>query len=443
MNDRHYIYYSDTKKKNIRKKKNKRNFIYLIIFILSFICVSILLVIIFSDNSNNIQSIDMVEKKITLEEPREISSITIGATGDILIHMPVLDAFWSEEGYDFTPAFSYIKEYYEKPDLMIANLEVPLVDPNDGYNYSSNPFASPDSIAIALKNAGVDLCLTANNHSYDMGNYGLIRTQNILNQLGIDYIGTRYNWENSYVMVKTINEIKIGMTCFTYDTSAETNGRKSLNYNILEENDSSLVNSFNYSNLELFYNEAELQIKEMEDLNCDIKIFFLHWGEEYMDEPNHYQVEIAQKLCELGVDILIGGHPHVIQRFDTLNSSSGHQLLCLYSMGNALSNQRREYMNEDFYRGYTEDGLIIYLTIRKFNNGKTKIGCIEILPTWVEKRDSYRIIPLDYTKEPNDWKTFNTDSAIESYNRTISRLGDNYILYRLEHHEEEIPLVLP
>ena len=115
-----------------------------------------------------------------------------------------------------------------------------------------------------------------------------------------------------------------------------------------------LFNSFSYSDLEAFYNDAAEQIRMMESMGCDVKIFYFHWREEYMDEPDEDQVAIAQQLCDMGVGIIIGGHPHVIQKYDTLENANGHHTICLYSMGNELSNQRKELMNEDYYRGYIQ-----------------------------------------------------------------------------------------
>ena len=367
------------------------------------------------------------ENRLLPEQPKVISSATIGSTGDILIHIPVLDAFRTEYGYDFTDAFMYIAPYYQDVDLMVANLEVPLVDPADGYDYSSNPFASPDAIAEALKDAGVDICLTANNHSYDMGHYGLIRTQKVLDRLGLEHIGTRQSEEEPFVLVKDVNGIRLGMTCYTYDTGDYSNDLKSLNFNLLEEEDAPLVNSFNYSNLEDFYENAAEQIRTLDQMGCEVKIFYLHWGEEYMDEPDADQEAIAQALCEMGVDIIIGGHPHVIQKLDILESRSGHKTICLYSMGNELSNQRKELMDEDDYRGYTEDGILFTVTIEKFNNGKVKIRNVNILPTWVQKGESYRIIPLDDSIASEEWPTFDEEAAVASYNRTMGRLGETYI----------------
>lgn len=375
-------------------------------------------------------------------EPEVISQITVGSTGDILIHPMVLNAFDTGDGHNFTGAFTSIAPYYSDLDLMVANLEVPLVDPADGYAYSANPFASPDAVAEALKWAGVDVCLTANNHTYDMGSYGMHRTQDVLSSLGLEYTGTKQSPSDSYILAKEVGGVKLGMICYTYETGGGDWYSKSLNYIPISDDDTEMVNTFNYNDLDTFYADAEKQLKEMEAAGCDLSIFYLHWGEEYQDEPNDLQTEIARHLCDLGVDVIVGGHPHVVQKFDVLKSANGHEMLCLYSMGNELSNQRREYMNEDDYRGYTEDGVVFILTIDKYNTGETKISAIDVLPTWVEREDSFEIIPLDYKTDVASWPGYDTALQVESYNRTIGRLGDAYIAFRKDHGQPDIPLEL-
>ena len=374
------------------------------------------------------------DETTTIGEPEIISSITVGSTGDILIHPSVLAAFDYGDHHDFNGAFTYVAPYYSKLDLMVVNLEVPLVDPDDGYEYSSNPFGSPDAVAEALKNAGADVCLTANNHTYDMGSYGLHRTQRVLKEYGLDYTGTRQDESDSFILVEDVKGIKLGMICYTYET-----GGKSLNYIPIDYEDEEMVNTFDYENLDAFYSDARRQLAQMDELGCDLKIFYLHWGEEYEDYPRDYQTEIAQALCDMGVDVIIGGHPHVVQMFDVLKSDNGHQMLCLYSMGNELSNQRRDIMNEDDYRGYTEDGIIFILNIDKYNTGDVIISGIDAIPTWVQRDDSFEIIPLDPNKDPAEWANDEYYYGVESYNRTMGRLGDAFFDFRAEHGQADIP----
>jgi len=320
------------------------------------------------------------------DAPKVAATASIGATGDILLHLPILNAHETYDGYDFSPCFSNVSRVYDQVDYMIANLEVTLGGTESG-EYTSYPaFNSPDEIVPALKNAGVDMCLTANNHSNDTGYYGMMRTLDVLDDYGIDHLGSREETDESYIFVKDINGIRLGMVCYTYDTREYTEGEKSLNFNYLSDEAVQKICTFNYEYLDEFYDELAQQLYYMDMLNVDSKIVFMHWGTEYQDYPNDYQqTDIAQRLCDMGVDVIIGGHPHVIQEFETLTGANGHETVCLYSMGNELSNQRTDLMiDEDGGRGYTEDGLVIQVTFEKFNNGNTKIGAVNIVPTWVQ-----------------------------------------------------------
>ena len=363
--------------------------------------------------------------------PEVIEEVTVAATGDILLHAPILNTV-AYNGYDFSGIFSEISEYYSEADLMIANLEVPLG--GEEYGYSSYPtFNSPDTIAYNLKNAGVDMCLTANNHANDMGYSGMMRTLDVLDEAGLEHLGTRKSEDENYLVAKNINGVKLGMICYTYDTREYTDWQKSLNGITMSDDGAARVNSFSYSALDEFYADAQEQIDHMDMLGVDVKIFFMHWGNEYQDYPCADQENIAQQLCEMGVDVIIGGHPHVVQEFDVLESSSGHETICLYSMGNELSNQRRDLMqDEDGGRGYTEDGLIIQVTISKFNNGRCKVSGVDIIPTWVYYDGyEYRIVALDPDTDPYSWNYGEWYFPIESYNRTMGRVGDEYNEYRL------------
>ncbi len=376
--------------------------------------------------------------------PQVVSTASLGATGDILLHTPILEACATWDGYDFSNVFANVSSVYEETDLMVANLEVTLAGADYGDGYSSYPvFNSPDSIATALKNAGVDICLTANNHTYDTGDTGLARTLEVLDENGLEHLGTRESTDEHYLMTKNVNGIRLGMLCYTYDTREYTEGYLSLNFNTLSDEAENLVNTFNYENLDEFYANVQQQLDYMDMLNVDASIIFIHWGTEYQDDPNDYQTQIAQKLCDMGVDVIIGGHPHVIQQFDMLTSADGHETVCLYSMGNELSNQRSDLMDEDGNRGYTEDGLVFQVSFEKFNNGKVKVSGVNIVPTWVQlDGNGYQIIALEGTDDPWSWGSSDTYSAIASYNRTLGRLSDAYIQYRVAKGESEVQTYL-
>ncbi len=386
-------------------------------------------------------------------EPHPIATASLGVTGDILIHETnYRSAYRSDGTYDFTENYEYIKPYFEKYDLMIANLEVTLggEKPVVGSYPSAYPlFNCPDSVVDALKGAGVDLLLTANNHSYDTRTAGLLRTVQVVREKGLDYLGTRDNTEENFYKVKEINGIKVGLACFTYST-VSSSGVKALNGITMDRDASPYVSSFAYDRLEEFYSEAAVALEQMKEAGAEASVFFLHWGNEYQYVPNSYQKQMAQRLCELGVDVIVGGHPHVIQPFETVVAENGNETLCIYSTGNAISNQRKFLMDSDNYSGHTEDGMIFGVTFEKWTDGRVVIKEVNIEPTWVIReprggRQVYQIIPLDLTVA--DWKTFAlTDATVKeakaSYNRTLELVGEGLNAARQKLGLDPLPLTV-
>lgn len=362
-------------------------------------------------------------------EPFVVSTASIGVSGDVLIHSPVYNAAYQGSGvYDFNKIFTYISEYYESFDFMVANLEVTLSGENRGY--SGYPtFNCPDAIIDALKNAGVDMVLNANNHTYDHGNYGFVRTQEVLAEKEMPHLGTRLSEETPPYIIQNINGIQVGMLCYTYETGDTSDGRKTLNGIPVNADDTNYITSFNYKDLDGFYSELETLLAEMDMHGADASMVYIHWGDEYHTTPNENQKQIAQALCELGVDVIVGGHPHVIQPFETLTSTTGHQTYCIYSIGNAISNQRRTNISAS-PNGHVEDGMIFSVEFELWNDGSVNVSNVNILPTWVNKEwrssgNTYHIIPLDTSIEAWDcYEVSDVGYTYGSYKRTMAIVGE-------------------
>ncbi|MBQ5904687.1 MAG: CapA family protein [Clostridia bacterium] len=328
--------------------------------------------------------------------PHITSTATIRSAGDVLIHIPVYTAAKTADGYNFDNIFTYTESLIEDCDYFVANLETTLA--GTGVAYSGFPrFNSPDAIADSLKKAGVDCLLTANNHTFDKNGAGVERTQKVVKEKGFDYTGTRLTEEGRKFLIADVNDIKFGLICYTYETPS-SEGRKSLNGLLVDTATAPLINSFNPDNPEPFYEELKSEIKKMKKKGAEVITVYMHWGEEYQLSPNDEQKAIAQKLCNMGVDVIIGGHPHVVQPVDLLTSENGkHKTVCVYSMGNALSNQRRAYMG--LKTGHTEDGLTFEMTFSKYSDGKVVFESVKSIPTWVHVYSSggkkvYNIVPL-------------------------------------------------
>lgn len=359
--------------------------------------------------------------------------ITVG--GDVMMHIPVINSGAQSDGtYNYDEIFSKIGGYVSKADLAVANLETTLGGTENGNEYSGYPkFNCPDAIADAVKNAGFDLFLTANNHSNDTGAAGLKRTYDTVKAAGLDILGTMESSEEAKYTVLDVGGIKVGMVCYTYGEIDANTGRPSVNGLPLDDSVSGRINVFDYYKLDVFYGQMQNHIEAMKEEGAEAIVLFIHWGEEYQLKPNDYQKKIAQKMCELGVDVIVGGHPHVVQPITMLTSTedADHRTLCMYSVGNLVSNQRSD--NVGVSSGHTEDGVLFSFTFVKYSNGEVHLDAAELLPTWVQmwKEDGhkeYRILPLD--DEVEDWQTAldisdsDYSSAKKSYERTMAIVGE-------------------
>lgn len=362
------------------------------------------------------------------------STATIGATGDILLHDLVIKSGYDEATgtYNYDEIFTYFSQYVSQVDYAVANLEVTLCGNDNGYDYKGYPcFNSPDAIVDALKTAGFDMLLTANNHTYDTRNKGLIRTQEVIDDRGLNRIGTRLTADAKNYTVADVNGIKIGMINYTYNTSQDSDGTISLNGITLTNADSQLVNSFNYNQLDSFYEKLSGEMEAMYAEGAQAIVVYIHWGDEYQTSPNSYQTRIAQQLCNMGVDVIVGNHAHVPQPVELLTSETDEdqKCLCLYSTGNSISN---------IYRGNfpvnTEDGMLFSFTFAKYSDGTVVLESAEVLPTWV-----YRYYDEDWTRKfliltmdagVEDWQAAMdlTDTQLaecqDSYDRTMGLVSE-------------------
>ena len=386
-------------------------------------------------SSNNI-----VESTLDNKKEFEETTITIGSTGDILIHSPIFRSVYNSENgtYDFDNIFKYVNDIYSSYDLMVADLEQPLGGEEKGY--SGFPlFNAPDSIADALKNNGVDLLLTANNHCYDQSSDGFYRTMSVLKERQIEFIGSREVNDKPYI-VKDVNGIKVGMINYTYETEALTD-TKYINGIPMNSETAPLLNSFNYSKLDEFYSEFQTNMNNMYADGADVIIAYMHWGEEYSLSANDYQKKIAQKLCDFGVDAIVGGHTHCIEPTDLLYSEiSGKQTPIIYSTGNQLSNQRKETLSKFTYNTpYFEDGVIYELSFKRKADGSVVLSDVSYTATWCNLFDGhYRIIPLDDEHKSSVAHLGRTTEMKNSLKRTKSLLDEGIKKFKNEYEQVDL-----
>ncbi|MEE1320717.1 MAG: CapA family protein [Acutalibacteraceae bacterium] len=361
--------------------------------------------------------------------PYVTSTATIGSAGDILIHKPILESAKGSEGYSFQKLFTYTKSVTSAYDYFVLNLETTLAGTEDGRTYTTYPrFNSPDSLLDAVEALGTDCLLTANNHSYDTKSYGFLRTIDKVDEKGFDHVGSRKTAEDKKYFVKNIKDISFGFTCYTYETPYDSTTIKALNGIEMNETTSPLVNSFDYDHLDTFYTEIEEQLKLMKGAGAEVSVIYVHWGDEYKLSANSYQKAIAQKLCDIGFDVIIGGHPHVVEPVELITSTDGkHKTVCVYSVGNFLSNQRRNLMG--LKTGHTEDGLIFEMTFSKYSDGTVVFDSVDVTPTWVHlynegSKQVHSVVPLSANLNAESLGLNKTSDGLSqakaSYERTMA-----------------------
>lgn len=251
-------------------------------------------------------------------------SIDIVFAGDAMQHQRQLDAARQPDGsYDYTPYYRAIRPYIESADYAVVNLETPL----GGAPYSGYPmFCAPDSYLSALKDAGFDLILTANNHALDRRDKGLRRTVATIQDMGLPWIGTYSNAAQRAEVLPRIIDVqgfRIAFLNYTYGT----NGITIQGDAIVDHIDRTLM---------------ARDISEARRAGAEIVAVAVHWGDEYHLLPNESQQSLADFLTDQGVDLIIGGHPHVIQPMEIRHSDRHDKdvFLC-YSLGNFISGMRK------------------------------------------------------------------------------------------------------
>lgn len=443
-----------------RKPKRKISgvVIFLTVLILCMVAASAYMVYLCIDLANQEPAVTVPENSISLptaptQTPTEatetevpattepydpvVSTATVGVVGDLLMHKQLFQkasdsVTYQEDGtYDFSAIFQYIKPYAESCDYAIANLETTLS--GDDYPYQGNPnFNCPDALLDSVKDAGFDMLLTANNHIYDCRMPGLQRTMEKISEQGLAYIGTRKTEEDSRYQVVEVNGIRIGMVCYTFTTSM-LDGKPRLNGDVGVENPA-LVNYFFSGKLDAFYEELQGVYDAMVSDGAEATVIYIHWGNEYELKQDATQKKIAQKLCDMGFDAIVGGHPHVVQPMDLLESTVDpeHKTVCIYSLGNVVSNQRISQMR--LRTGHTEDGVLLTLTFQKYDDGTVALTGTDALPTWTNMHYNnggreYNILPLDDSTRDQWAQIYALDDstlsqAQASYTRTLEMVGE-------------------
>ena len=334
------------------------------------------------NNHNNISS----DSKVNVDDNNHSTSISLIMAGDNLINDKLYNAAKKDDGsYDFKSMYSYIKDIVKNYDLAYYNQETILGGSEIGV--SSYPaFNSPYEVGDATIDTGFNLVSLATNHTLDRGEKAIINSLNYWNNKSNVLTSGSYlsNNDRNKVNIKEVNNITYTMLNYTYGT----NGIK------VPEGKEYLVNIWpctgNNPDDDTKYQEYKEVVKKdilrVRD-KVDLLIVAMHFGVEYTHVPTKYQIDMAEFLSSLGVDIIIGTHPHVIMPITYINDT-----LVIYSLGNFLSAQDT---NNDYNTTVgLLSGIKITKNIDKDNNTSIKLSDLNNELIYTTNKDGYKIIPF-------------------------------------------------
>lgn len=254
-----------------------------------------------------------------MPEPAPEPHIHLSFVGDVMMAGNV-EKMLIEKGFDYP--YTEVAKWFVQDDITIANLETPVTTrgtppENKAFIYKSPPAALP-----ALKEAGIDVVNLANNHSMDQGVEGLLDTFSFLDKNQIAYIGAGKDMERAYApVIVEKNGIRVAFLGFSRVIP-----------------DVSWYAGKNKPGMAATYDPA-LAVKAIQEARAqaDLVVVIPHWGEERKDDPVDHQTQLARAYIDAGADLVVGGHPHVLQGFETYKDK-----WIAYSLGNFVFTRSTE-----------------------------------------------------------------------------------------------------
>ena len=303
------------------------------------------------------------------------------------------------ESYDFAPQFALISGQLADADYTMLNLET-TIGLYEDLPYSGYPrFNTPESLLDAIRDTGCDFLTLANNHTLDRYFDGMKNTVARVEEYGFEHSGAYVSQEDrDSARIAEINGIQVGFLSYTEGT----NGMEF----------SSDAAAKEYGVPYLADADFEGDVQKLREAGAEIVIAFPHWGVEYARTPHDSQILYARRMANAGVDVILGSHPHVLQKVDWLDAD-GRRVLVAYSLGNFVSSQN--------HHGYTDTGMILEFTATEQADGSFEISNVGYIPTYCWKHDDLiQVVPsAEYLDERPEGMS---DSAFErmrtSYQQT-------------------------
>ncbi|MBR2223616.1 MAG: CapA family protein [Christensenellaceae bacterium] len=305
----------------------------------------------------------------------EVNSADILLVGDLMCLRVQQMKAESGNTYNFNKSFKYVKDIFAKADFVVGNLETciayswPLtIDEKnvDGYPNCNGPATYLD----ALRYAGFDALVTANNHCCDANLLGILQTNEMLDRYGFAHTGTFSSKEESRFLIADVNGIKVGILSYT----EYFNGKHRA---LSAEEQKLYINEYSKE-------KVERDVKAAREAGAEFIIVYTHWGTENTHSVSSTQKKHAQEIADAGADLIAGSHPHVLQEADYISAKDGRNVLCIYSLGNFVSSMGSTANN---------DTIILSIRLERGEDGKIDLAEAGYIAGRVNSRDDYAVTP--------------------------------------------------
>lgn len=366
----------------------------------------------FFGNNNSSNDGNVIKNNNNNKKPEakdEVYKLKLLATGDGLIHSVIYRSYYKNGVYDFTDAVKYVKDIVKDYDIAYYNQETPTGD--DSIAYSGYPmFYTPSAYVDAMQDVGFNTVSLASNHSLDKGEKGVLNTIKYFKTTNMLYNGMNDSekMRNNFT-IKEKNNITYTMLSYT----TKTNGLST------PKGKEYLINIYDKE-------QVKKDIEAIRD-KVDVLIVAMHWGIEYINMPNDEEKEIAEYLSSLGVDIIIGNHPHILQPITKIGDT-----IVMYSLGNFISNQ---------YGGTNGDWnkLIGFMATLDITKTVTKDKTVKMTfdnlggeliftkyngnPVTTAVHDGHTVIPFSMMKDDSYLKDY--ERLYKKYTGVLTAMGEN------------------
>jgi hypothetical protein len=322
---------------------------------------------------------------------------TVSASGDLLMHQPLLDRALANGGgdeYDFAPFFNKIQPYIAKVDLGLCHLETTM-GPGPPSTYPI--FNTPTGLASSVHRSGWDACSTASNHSLDGGQAGIDGTVKALDHADVRHTGSFASQAASRKpTILKIEGVKVGFVAYTDATNGFTAPH------------SWSLNEYSADDPKAGAKAIIHDARDAREAGAEAVIAQIHWGDENSQTPNSSQIAVAKKLTKAKViSVVVGQGPHVVQPIERINGK-----FVVFSEGNLVSNQSPSAGLPP----ETQDGIIALLHFKAVGD-RVVVRRVTYAPTWVRLGD-YVVLPAKSSSDSS-----HASELRRSHGRTVDVVG--------------------